>query len=157
MFATCIKRNSCFGASNLAWYLKALYIICTLHKSPVSTCTLTGDISLPVYKISLLIFYCCMAVICIYMTEYIIIKASAILILWFTNFVSGNTLYILKHTPIRAVCPLHHLLMMTIYMYKSNMHCMHVLCCFTFMLINTTVTVIIQDFLLWNEKVLYMY
>lgn len=93
---------------NLAWYLKALYIICTLHKSPVSTCTLTGDISLPVYKISLLIFYCCMAVICIYMTEYVIIKASAILILWFTNFVSGNTLYILKHTPIRAVCPLHH-------------------------------------------------
>lgn len=40
------------------------------------------------------------------------------------------------------------------YMYKSNMHCMHFLCCFTFMLINTTVTVIIQDFLLWNEKVL---
>lgn len=56
MFATCIKRNSCFGAYNLAWYLKALYIICTLQKSPVSTCTLTGDISLPVYKISLLIF-----------------------------------------------------------------------------------------------------
>lgn len=56
---------------NLAWYLKALYIICTLQKSPVSTCTLTGDISLPVYKISLLIFYCCMAVICIYMTEYV--------------------------------------------------------------------------------------
>lgn len=138
---------------NLAWYLKALYIICTLHKSPVSTCTLTGDISLPVYKISLLIFYCCMAVICIYMTEYIIIKASAILILWFTNFVSGNTLYILKHT--RSVQYAHCItLMMTIYMYKSNMHCMHFLCCFTFMLTNTTVTVIIQDFLLWNEKVL---
>lgn len=67
---------------NLAWYLKALYIICTLQKSPVSTCTLTGDISLPVNKTSLLIFYCCMSVICIYMTEYVIIKASAILILW---------------------------------------------------------------------------
>lgn len=60
---------------------------------------------------------------------YVILKASVVLMLGFTDFASGDKIYyiyiymyILKRTPIRAVCLLHQLLMMTMYKGLNALH-----------------------------------
>lgn len=52
-------------------------------------------------------------------------------------------MYILKRTPIRAVCPLHQLLMMTMYKGLNALHaCVATVCRFTFTLIQLILSMI---------------
>lgn len=58
-----------------------------------------------------------------YVHVYVILKASVVLMLGFTDFASDLLyIYILKRTPIRAVCPLHQLLMMTMHKGLNALH-----------------------------------
>lgn len=61
-------------------------------------------------------------------------------------------MYILKRTPIRAVCPLHQLLMMTMYKGLNALHAW--LCRYRLSFhIHLNTADIIHDFLVWNETV----
>lgn len=85
-----------------------------------------------------------------YVHVYVILKASVVLMLGFTDFASGDKIYyiyiymyILKRTPIRAVCPLHQLLMMTMYKGLNALHaCVATVCRFTFTLIQLILSMI---------------
>lgn len=69
-----------------------------------------------------------------------------------TRFTIYIYMYIFKRTPIRAVCPLHQLLMMTMYKGLNALHAW--LCRYSLSFhIHLNTADIIHDFLVWNETV----